>query len=1219
MPQRSRISARNLAALVLATVAAMLVAASVAAAAPYGEVGGFGVNGTGNGQLSLFPSETDAIGVDPTDNSVYVVDLPDSTGKLRIQKFSSNEKGEFKFLASAKFKPVGSSGEEAATIEGVAVDPAMHRVYVLALNERPKEPDQFDEAASQLYAFSTQQKGEELVPAEGTTGEGVLAGTEVLTPMGKKFEEPLLEPSGIAVEPIDATHDVVDILGVIDTGKTGAKGEIDHDAVWRVSSEGKLLTEKRYVDSTDVLEAEGQSPAVFNKKLYVQGEEGIYEVPTSGAPKLITQSTKTEEEWYEELELWLSPAIQEPFFGAGMTVSPEGTFWSSASIKNALNKNNFFPGAVSYDQNGNVLGWTGGQSPQTSTKCLLRIAGTPLVAAGKEWKPGAGPVLYMLDDNFSQPRLMEFGPGGEGCPTAQAASPTVAVSGVPVEESASIPIAATVEFASKVTQGDALSAEWNFGDGTAPVTVSTPEHAEAFVTHKFATGGTHTVKVKIHTDDLASPTVEATSHVTIFAEPPPAPTVATGAASASGTTAELLKGAVNPHGSETTCKFEYGPTVSYGKTAACNPQPGSGEVSVAVQAEVTGLSEKTTYHYRLLGENAEHKTGTGLDREFTTGGTVPPVPKAKTEPASAVGATVATLNAKVDPEGTEVSECTLEYGTSESYGTSVACSPAPGSGSAEVAVSGAVAGLKPSTTYHFRVRAKNANPTATVGSDVSFKTTPEAEPPAPKVKTEPAGAVSATGATLNAKVDPEGTEVTECELEYGPTNTYGSEVACSPPPGAGSTEVAVSGVVTGLTPSKLYHFRVRAKNSNATASLGADAMLTTPAEGEPPAPAVKTEPASGVTQTAATLNANVNPEGSEVTECELEYGLTNTYGSEVACSPAPGAGTTAVAVSGAVTGLTPGTIYHFRVSAKNGNTTPSPGSDSIFKTAAEGEGTPPIVKTEAPGTIGPTTASLKAVVNAEGATTECTLEYGSSESYGSTAPCMPTPTGSTVTPVVANVGGLTPSTLYHYRVSARHGTAAPVAGSDVTFKTLAAESKGTSTGETIPTVITTPPASTTAPPTGGVQGRQEASPNATIAGNSATVASSGAFTVNVSCPAGAGTCTGSVLVKTAGAVAASAHSSIGAVVASAVAEVRSTVAAAGRAAAAKKSIMTLASGSFTVVAGKSKVITLHLSAKARKLLAKLHTVRAKATITARNPSGVTHTAVVGLSLKAKKK
>ena len=46
---------------------------------------------------------------------------------------------------------------------------------------------------------------------------------------------------------------------------------------------------------------------------------------------------------------------------------------------------------------------------------------------------------------------------------------------------------------------------------------------------------------------------------------------------------------MNPNGGEVSeCKFEYGPTPSYGSTAMCSTLPGSGTSPVEVSAEVTG-------------------------------------------------------------------------------------------------------------------------------------------------------------------------------------------------------------------------------------------------------------------------------------------------------------------------------------------------------------------------------------------------------------------------------------------------------------------------------------------------------------------------------------------------------------------------------------------------------------------------------------------------------
>ena len=80
-------------------------------------------------------------------------------------------------------------------------------------------------------------------------------------------------------------------------------------------------------------------------------------------------------------------------------------------------------------------------------------------------------------------------------------------------------------------------------------------------------------------------------------------------------------------------------------------------------------------------------------------------------------------------------------------------------------------------------------------------------------------------------------------------------------------------------------------------------------------PAAKTGPARAVTLDTALLTATVNPEGEEVEECVFEYGLTAAYGSVAPCSPQPGSGNGAVAVSAALSELQPNATYHFRVFA----------------------------------------------------------------------------------------------------------------------------------------------------------------------------------------------------------------------------------------------------------------------------------------------------------------
>jgi hypothetical protein len=306
----------------------------------------------------------------------------------------------------------------------------------------------------------------------------------------------------------------------------------------------------------------------------------------------------------------------------------------------------------------------------------------------------------------------------------------------------------------------------------------------------------------------------------------------------------------------------------------------------------------------------------------------PSPPAVVTGAASSINQSQATLNGTVNPNGGEVSECKFEFGTTTAYGSSVPCSPSSlGQGESLVAASGAVVELTPNTEYDFRIVAKNVSG-ETKGSNATFKTLAPVGT-APTVVTSPASPVASASATLNATVNPNSGEVYECKFEWGTTTAYGKTAPCSPPPGSGSSPVAVSQAIAELAASTVYHFRIVAVNPGGT-SRGNDETFTTLSAA---APAVVTAAASSIGQTLATLNATVNPKEQNVTPCTFEYGTTTSYGSSAPCSSLPGAGTSPVAVSAAVTGLTNKTIYHFRISATNAGGT-ALGGDRTFRATA---------------------------------------------------------------------------------------------------------------------------------------------------------------------------------------------------------------------------------------------------------------------------------------------
>jgi hypothetical protein len=205
----------------------------------------------------------------------------------------------------------------------------------------------------------------------------------------------------------------------------------------------------------------------------------------------------------------------------------------------------------------------------------------------------------------------------------------------------------------------------------------------------------------------------------------------------------------------------------------------------------------------------------------------------------------------------------------------------------------------------------------------NFAITPQS---APTVVTEAASSVGSSTASLNATVNPNGGEVGECKFEYGTSTAYGSSAPCSPSPGSGTSPVAVSAAISGLATNTTYHFRVSATNAGGT-STGSDQSFKT----LPPLPSVVTGAASSVAQTSATLNGSVNPNGFEVSVCRFEYGTSTAYGSSAPCVPAPGSGTSPVAVSAALESLGENTTYHFRTVATGPGGT-SFGADQTFTT-----------------------------------------------------------------------------------------------------------------------------------------------------------------------------------------------------------------------------------------------------------------------------------------------
>jgi hypothetical protein len=494
-----------------------------------------------------------------------------------------------------------------------------------------------------------------------------------------------------------------------------------------------------------------------------------------------------------------------------------------------------------------------------------------------------------------------------------------------------------------------------------------------------------------------------------------------------------VSGTVKPDGAGEVveCWFEFGTTKKYGSKQNCAPAaPYS--TDQAVTAELP-LTNETSYHYRLVAKNAAGAVNFGADMTITPHN----VEGLKTDPAENVTRKTALLKGHFEGNG-QPTTYWFEWGINTSYLSGSSPHEPIGSPTAPPStfVNYEPTNLEPETTYHYRLVAENTTG-ITFGNDVTFKTLPAVQ----SLATEAANPVGRKFATLHGSFQGDGSH-TSYYFEWGKTTSYGEKTpvgdAGSP---AGHEDVAAQ--LTGLALEQTYHFRVVATNPLGTTRGGDQEFTTLPA-----VPGLLTKPATEISQTGITLNAEYSGNGED-THYWWEYGQTTKYGQLAPAEPADaGSPGTPTQLSTVITDYEAYSTYHFRIVAENpeGKTI---GQDLTFETLPAL--LPDIIETEATE-VTATSAMLIAQINPNRWPTVYRFEYGPGTEYGES---------TEISGVIGNdqfphevsqaVTNLEPGTLYHLRVVAINFTGTEY-GPDMTFVTPGAPridaASASSTGQT---------------------------------------------------------------------------------------------------------------------------------------------------------------------------
>lgn len=392
---------------------------------------------------------------------------------------------------------------------------------------------------------------------------------------------------------------------------------------------------------------------------------------------------------------------------------------------------------------------------------------------------------------------------------------------------------------------------------------------------------------------------------------------------------------------------------------------------------VTGLDEKTQYYFAVAAFNSDGTGDLSVLKSVTTSA-IPslatPVlntPTNKTQTGFTIswnevsGATGYRYDLALDNAFTQT-----VTGYVNAFTTSTSVS---------------VTGREPNTTYYFRVKAVTETGEGDYAASGGIKTLPVL-PGAPTVSA-PSGELP-TSFTANWQ-PVVGADSYQLDVSTDQNFTGGVWIFQNEPVNA------TQKLVTGLTPSTDYFYRVRAKNEAGTSGNSGTQKATTPS-GKPAAPQLL--PVTAITSTSATLEWS-QPSGA--VSYRLDLSENNAFSSFVIENRLV-AGSTET-----VTSLSPGLTYYYRVRAENSFGASVNSATNSFVLIP---GNPIAVDA-----TNATSTSFQANWGAVTGATSYRFDLSTSELFSSFVPGYG---NLSVTGTFTSVTGVSPNIPYYYRVRA---------------------------------------------------------------------------------------------------------------------------------------------------------------------------------------------------------
>ncbi len=249
-----------------------------------------------------------------------------------------------------------------------------------------------------------------------------------------------------------------------------------------------------------------------------------------------------------------------------------------------------------------------------------------------------------------------------------------------------------------------------------------------------------------------------------------------------------------------------------------------------------------------------------------------------------------------------MNQTAIGSGTLATVGLTIASGTAPGT--LTVGVSGIVASDA------------GGNNVATSGTNGSVVVTAPVDTTPPTISGVASSGVSQNAATISWTTN----EASDTHVDYGTTTAYGSSTPLNT-----TMVTSHSAALSGLTASKTYHYRVKSKDAAGNLATSGDFTFATTATPDTTPPTISGVASSGVSQNAATISWTTN----EASDTQVEYGMTTAYGSSTTLNTG-----LVTSHSQALSGLSGGTTYHYRVKSKDAAGNQAVSGDSTFTTSS---------------------------------------------------------------------------------------------------------------------------------------------------------------------------------------------------------------------------------------------------------------------------------------------